>query len=221
MIAQIKDAIRDGLRAVKNTVDDGAVVKGAGAFEVGASLHLLNNVGGWGRARELAMLDGRAAECVGARSLYPSGDDGIATKGEEEDCSWGPMGVCTGARFKTRVHCSPPAQVRKTVEGKAKLGVEAFAQALMGIPKILAENAGFDAQEVAIALQHEQDKGSVVGLDLATGEPGDVAMMGVYDNYCVKKQILMSAPVIASQLLLVDEVMRAGMNMRRGPPAGA
>ena len=35
-LAQIKDAIRDGLRAVKNTLDDGATVLGAGAFEVGA-----------------------------------------------------------------------------------------------------------------------------------------------------------------------------------------
>ena len=33
-LAQIKDAIRDGLRAVKNTLDDGATVLGAGAFEV-------------------------------------------------------------------------------------------------------------------------------------------------------------------------------------------
>ena len=33
-LAQIKEAIRDGLRAVKNTLDDGAVVPGAGAFEV-------------------------------------------------------------------------------------------------------------------------------------------------------------------------------------------
>ena len=33
-LAQIKDAIRDGLRAVKNTLDDGALVLGAGAFEV-------------------------------------------------------------------------------------------------------------------------------------------------------------------------------------------
>ena len=33
-LAQIKDAIRDGLRAVKNTLDDGAAVLGAGAFEV-------------------------------------------------------------------------------------------------------------------------------------------------------------------------------------------
>ena len=33
-------------------------------------------------------------------------------------------------------------KTRKTVEGRAKLGIEAFAQALLGIPKILAENSG-------------------------------------------------------------------------------
>ena len=37
-------------------------------------------------------------------------------------------------------------EVKKGVEGRAKLGVEAFAEALLGIPKILAENCGFDAQ---------------------------------------------------------------------------
>ena len=36
-ISQIKDAIRDGLRAVKNAIDDGRVVPGAGAFEIAAS----------------------------------------------------------------------------------------------------------------------------------------------------------------------------------------
>ena len=35
------------------------------------------------------------------------------------------------------------------------------------------------------------------------------------DNFIVKAQILHSAPVIATQLLLVDEVMRAGVNMRK------
>jgi len=59
-------------------------------------------------------------------------------------------------------------------------------------------------------------KGNIVGIDVVTGEPMSPAMMGIYDNYCVKRQILHSAPVIASQLLLVDEVMRAGMNMRGG-----
>jgi T-complex protein 1 subunit zeta len=40
-IAQTKDAIRDGLRAVTNTISDKAVVPGAGAFEVAASCHLM------------------------------------------------------------------------------------------------------------------------------------------------------------------------------------
>ena len=33
-MTQIKDAVHDGLRAVKNAIDDGAVVPGAGAFEI-------------------------------------------------------------------------------------------------------------------------------------------------------------------------------------------
>lgn len=148
-IAQIKDAMRDGLRAVKNTIDDGAVVPGAGAFEVAAAHHL--------------------------RTV-----------------------------------------VKKTVEGRAKLGIETFAEALLGFPKILAENSGYDTQEVIIKLQEEHERGTaVVGFDTATGEPFDPVMAGVYDNYIVKKQILQSAPVIISQLLLVDEVIRAGINMRK------
>ena len=35
-LTQIKDAVHDGLRAVKNAIDDGAVVPGAGAFEIAA-----------------------------------------------------------------------------------------------------------------------------------------------------------------------------------------
>ncbi|CAG9462850.1 unnamed protein product [Pedinophyceae sp. YPF-701] len=147
-IAQIKDAIRDGLRAAKNAIDDGAVVPGAAAFEVACALHLL----GEGKNR---------------------------------------------------------------TEGKAKLGVEAFAHALLGIPKILADNSGHDAQEAVISLQEEHKSGNPAGLDLESGTPCDPSTIGVYDNYTVKKQILNSAPVMACQLLLVDEVIRAGINMRR------
>lgn len=38
-------------------------------------------------------------------------------------------------------------------QGRAKLGVEAFAEALLGTPKTLAENSGYDAQDAIIALQ--------------------------------------------------------------------
>lgn len=40
-IAMIKDAVRDGLRAVKNVYDDKAVVPGAGSFEIACNQHLL------------------------------------------------------------------------------------------------------------------------------------------------------------------------------------
>lgn len=147
-IAQIKDAVRDGLRAVKNALEDSTVVPGAGAFEVAAASHLRN-------------------------------------------------------------------VTMKTVSGKVKLGVEAFAEALLGLPKILAENSGFDPQESLIKLIEEQESGACAGLDISTGEATDPHLVGVFDNYLVKRQIIQSAPIIASQLLLVDEVLRAGMNMRR------
>lgn len=58
----------------------------------------------------------------------------------------------------------------------------------------------------------------MVGLDVGTGEPADPSLAGVFDNYLVKRQMLQSAPVVASQLLLVDEVMRAGVNTRKQGP---
>ncbi|CAL5228267.1 g11370 [Coccomyxa viridis] len=147
-LAQIKDAIRDGLRAVSNTLLDGFVVRGAGAFEVAAAHHL----------QEVT---------------------------------------------------------RKEVEGRAKLGISAFAEALLGIPKILAENSGYDAQDTIIALDEEVARGNKVGLDVATGEPMDPTLAGIYDNLSVKRQMLQSAPVVASQLLLVDEVIRAHIRMKQ------
>src|ERR1044072_7058333 len=39
-ITQINDDVRDGLRAVKNAIEDKSVVPGAGAFQVGLSAHL-------------------------------------------------------------------------------------------------------------------------------------------------------------------------------------
>lgn len=67
-ISMIKEATRDGLRAVKNVYDDKAVVPGAGSFEIACSVRL------------------------------------------NEYC--------------------------KEVQGKAKLGIQAFAEALLVIPKV-------------------------------------------------------------------------------------
>ncbi|XP_059474743.1 T-complex protein 1 subunit zeta [Neocloeon triangulifer] len=148
-LVQMKDAVRDGLRAIKNTIDDGCLVPGAGAFEVTANKELL--------------------------------------------------------AFKD------------TVSGKTKLGIQAYAEALLIIPKILAQNAGFDTQDSLVKLLEEsKNTGLPVGLDLTTGETMVPADAGIFDNYIVKKQIINSCTVIASNLLLVDEIMRAGMSSLKG-----
>lgn len=63
--------------------------------------------------------------------------------------------------------------------------------------------------------QEEHERGNIVGVDVSTGEALDPVAAGIYDNFIVKRQIIQSAPIITSQLLLVDEVIRAGMNMRK------
>lgn len=44
-------------------------------------------------------------------------------------------------------------KLKHSVAGRARLGVQAFADALLVIPKILASNSGFDAQETIVKLQ--------------------------------------------------------------------
>jgi len=145
-IAQIKDAIRDGLRAVKNTIEDKCVLPGAAAFEIAAAQML-------------------------------------------------------------KAHAT-------TMTGRAKMGVMAFADALLVIPKVLSENSGFDAMDTLIKLQEEAAKGNIVGLDIFTGDPLNPSDSGLFDIYRVKRQMMNSCSVIASQLLLVDEIMRAGKATR-------
>ncbi|XP_025833124.1 T-complex protein 1 subunit zeta isoform X2 [Agrilus planipennis] len=77
-LAQIKDAVRDGLRAINNAVEDKALIPGAGAFEITTYKELM--------------------------------------------------------------------EYKDEVKGKARLGIAAYAEALLIIPKVLAVNSGYDAQ---------------------------------------------------------------------------
>ena len=109
----------------------------------------------------------------------------------------------------------------KDVEGKSKLGIQAFAESLLVIPKTLAENSGYDIQEAIIMMKDEYHKNKVaVGLN--TTALGTISPMKeqIYDNYCTKKHWLNIAPTLAEQLLLVDEIMRAGKGMGGGSKLG-
>lgn len=183
-VHQIQDAVKDGLRSVKNAVEDAALIPGGGALELACHEYLMNIVA--------------------------------------------------------------PA-----TPGKPKVGIQAYAQALLVIPKTLAANSGFDVQEAILAMQEEYRVTTMaaasaagaegiktttsdgatytipklqydlaVGFSCKTGEPMLSAEEGVWDNVRVKRQSLYLATVLANQLLLVDEVMRAGKQMGRQPPQG-
>jgi T-complex protein 1 subunit zeta len=110
--------------------------------------------------------------------------------------------------------------VKKEAKGRAKLGVQAFADALLVIPKTLASNGGYDVQDVIVALQEEMAEGNVVGLDLKTGEPTDVVTQGIWDQYRTIRHMLHSCAVIASNLLSVDEILRAGRSSLKNEQPG-
>jgi len=146
-ISQMKDALRDGLRAVQNTLEDEAVVPGAGAFELAAHVHL--------------------------------------------------------------------EEFKKSVTGKPRLGVQLFGHALLTIPKTLLENSGVDVQDKLLAVIAEREAKRIpIGVSLASGDPISPETEGIWDNYCVKRQMLALCPILAQQLLLVDEVIRAGKQMK-------
>ncbi len=96
---------------------------------------------------------------------------------------------------------------------RVKIGVRSFAEALLVIPKTLAQNSGFDAQTTVVELLDETRSGARAGIDVETGKAMLPEAIGVVDNYCVKKQFIALGTMLATNLILVDEVMRAGRKM--------
>ena len=74
----------------------------------------------------------------------------------------------------------------------------AFAEAVLTIPKVLAENSGYDIQESIILLKDEYEKNKKpMGLDLYDFGVMDPYKEGVFDNYCVKRQFLSITTTLA------------------------
>lgn len=86
---------------------------------------------------------------------------------------------------------------------------------MLVIPKVLAQNCGFDLQETLVGVQAEHpESGPPVGVALRTGEPV-VAESRHWDNVCVQKQLLHACTAIATNIP-VDEVVRAGAPSLKG-----
>ncbi|SCU89478.1 LAME_0E03752g1_1 [Lachancea meyersii CBS 8951] len=111
--------------------------------------------------------------------------------------------------------------VKLGAKGKVKSGVQAFAEALLVVPKTLIKNSGYDALDVLALCQDELDENAdrTVGVDLKVGDSCDPTIEGIWDSYRVIRNAITGSTGIASNLLLCDELLRAGRStLKEGPP---
>ena len=106
-------------------------------------------------------------------------------------------------------------------KGRNKSGIKAFAESLLVIPKTLSANAGLDVLDTISNCQDEVAEGHVVGVDLTSGEPMDPSIEGIWDSYRVFRNAISAAIGISSNLLLCDELLKAGRSsLKEGPGGG-
>jgi thermosome len=98
-----------------------------------------------------------------------------------------------------------------SVEGREQLAVEAFADALELVPRVLAENAGLDAIDTLVDLRAAHEDGQVrAGLNVFSGDVVDTFDAGVVEPAHSKEQALSSATEAANLVLKIDDIIAAG-----------
>lgn len=97
-----------------------------------------------------------------------------------------------------------------SVSNRTQLAIEAFAEALKSVPRVLARNAGQDPIDTITALQHRHYAGErTVGID-SDGNLQDMAKVGVVEPAAVFYTALGRAVEAASLILRIDDVIATG-----------
>jgi len=110
----------------------------------------------------------------------------------------------------------------RKVGGREQLAIEAFADALEIIPKILAENAGLDTLDTMVAMKaaHEKKDGLAMGVNVFEGGIADMMKNGVVEPLVVKLQAIKSGIEVTSMILRIDDVVAAKSSGGPGGPGG-
>uniref|UniRef100_G3PP84 T-complex protein 1 subunit beta n=1 Tax=Gasterosteus aculeatus TaxID=69293 RepID=G3PP84_GASAC len=99
--------------------------------------------------------------------------------------------------------------------GKEAVAMESFAKALMMLPTIIADNAGYDSADLVAQLRaaHQENKSSW-GLNMSDGAVGNMAELGITESFMVKRQVLLSASEAAEMILRVDNIIKSAPRKR-------
>jgi len=105
----------------------------------------------------------------------------------------------------------------KVTEGKEAFAIEAFANALQQLPTIIADNGGFDSNELMTQLRAKHAKQEkTMGLDMEAGSIECVSKLGITESYMVKRRVVNSAASAAEMILRVDNILSAAPRQRGG-----
>ena len=110
-----------------------------------------------------------------------------------------------------------------SLEGRAQLAAEQFADSIETIPLVLAENAGMDPIDTQVQLRTKITNSSKpkYGIDVINKKIADMNARNVYEPLAVKEHIVNGATEVASMILRIDDVIAASKSQTPpGPPSG-
>ncbi len=98
--------------------------------------------------------------------------------------------------------------------GREQLAIEAFADALEVIPRVLAQNAGLDPldsllQTVAQQSTAEDGQGHFIGMNIVEKGPANMVEKGIVEPLRITRQVLAGATEAALSVLRIDDVLWA------------
>jgi thermosome len=110
-----------------------------------------------------------------------------------------------------------------SLEGRAQLAAEQFADSIETIPLVLAENAGMDPIDTQVQLRTKITSSSKpkYGIDVINKKIADMTSRFVYEPLAVKEHIVNGATEVASMILRIDDVIASSKSQApTGPPGG-
>jgi len=97
------------------------------------------------------------------------------------------------------------------ISGREQLAVNAFADALETVPRVLASNSGLDSIDTLVELRAAHEAGDIhAGLNVFSGDVVDTYEAGVVEPAHSKEQALSSATEAANLVLKIDDIIAAG-----------
>ena len=162
--------------------------------------------------------DGNAATIVAKAST-------VDVVGEVERCFDDSLGVSTQLIEDGKVVCGGGAayvalakrlrRFAETIPGREQLAIEAYADAIEVIVRVLAENAGIDPISALLDVVAEQTNANSdnIGINLRNGKPGNMVELGVLEPQGIIKQAIIGATEVAISILRIDDVLWAKQEM--------